>query len=59
MKWVVRRHSCYHGNIHYTYHSVLSEMFASLIVLHIRSNLILLQEYVKIKILDDFKILIT
>ena len=35
-------HSYCNGNIHYTYHLVLLEMFVSLIVLHVRSNLILL-----------------
>ena len=35
-------HSGCHGNIHYTYHFILFELFAPLIVLHVRSNLTLL-----------------
>ena len=40
-------HSCCHGNIHYMYHLILSEMFASLIVIYVRSNMSLLLEHAK------------
>ena len=33
---------CCQSNVHYTYHLILSELFAPLIVLHVRSNLPLL-----------------
>ena len=39
---VVHMHNCCHGNIHYTYHIILSELFMLLVVLHVRSNLTLL-----------------
>ena len=40
-------HICCHGNIHYIYHLILSELFAPLIVLHVRGNLSLLLEHAK------------
>ena len=36
-----------HCNIHYTYHLLLSELFAPLIVLHVRSNLSLMLKHAK------------
>ena len=36
-------HSCCYGNIHYTYHLILSELFVPLVVLHVRSNLTIIR----------------
>ena len=52
-------HSCCHGNIHYTYHLILSELFAPLIVLHVQSNLTLLKNMQNLENLEVFEILIT
>ena len=41
------------------YHLILSELFAPLIVLHVRSNLTLLQDHAILANLDFFEILIT
>ena len=52
-------HSCCHGNIHYNYHLISSELSAPVIVLHVRSNLTLVRTYKILKIKTFFEILIT
>ena len=53
-------HSCCHGNIHYTHYLILSELFAPLIVVHVRSNLLLYCKSMQnLENLDVFEILIT
>ena len=54
-------YSCCHGNIHYAYHLIFSELFAPLIVLHVRSNLVVLcgKSLQNFENLDFFEILIT
>ena len=51
--------SCCHGNIHYTYHLILSELFAPLIVIHVRSNLTYCKNMQNLENLDVFEISIT
>ena len=52
-------HSCCHGNIHYTDHFILSELFAPLIVLHVRSNLSHCKNMQNLENLDVFEIFLT
>ena len=52
-------HSCCHGNIHYTYHLILSELFGPLIVLQVRSILIYFKNMQNLENLDIFEIFIT
>ena len=51
-------HSCCHGNIHYTNHLILAELFSPLIVLHARSNLPYCKNMQNLENLDVFEILI-
>ena len=57
---MVHIHSCCLGNMHYTYHLILSDLFAHLIVLHVRSNLTLICKNMQnLENLDVFEIWIT
>ena len=52
-------HSCCKGNINYTFHLILSELFALLIVLHVRFKLTLCKNMQNLENFDFFESLIT
>ena len=51
-------HRCCHGNIHYTYHFILSELVLPLIVLHVELHVITCKNMQNLENLDVFKMLI-